>query len=370
MNETNKNLENVKYDIVFDKEYTYKEICSVFGWKATSGEAKQRQINLLENAYEFYHPENKKTHKPKKSYVFTKKLKDIDMVDNRINNGRNNLFSQDAFDYLFGYMLNTSKRYQIYNYQKYDTPNSAYISTDTIYKNFGFDIYELLDTIKFKDDNKEIKRVFKSICIDVVKRYIITRICKKLGLKKNSLPKGIVRDYSVRNKKQVVDNELLVTYNKYEQEALNELGYKDLKEAFEMNNGLQVHKLIIEKFKSDKIYGVKKTNIINFDDAKKIIEYNPKLKREYQNSLRIIIISSIINSILCRVNKVKTYKYNLTEEENIIILGYTKDLLDACYKHMYINECQYKEFLSSIEVVSKQIEEKISEIKYIIDMMM
>ena len=51
-----------------NKEYTYKEICSVLGWKESTGNQKIKQIKEIKSSYEFFHPENKKTHKPKKSY--------------------------------------------------------------------------------------------------------------------------------------------------------------------------------------------------------------------------------------------------------------------------------------------------------------
>ena len=70
-------------------EYTYKQICEILGIKYYSGNnrAKIKQIKAIELAYEFYHPINSKTHKEKKSYVFTKKLRDIDLSDQRKNNG-------------------------------------------------------------------------------------------------------------------------------------------------------------------------------------------------------------------------------------------------------------------------------------------
>ena len=54
-----------------NKEYTYKQICEILGWKVSAGNSKKAQINEIESAYDFYHPINKKTHKEKKSYIFT-----------------------------------------------------------------------------------------------------------------------------------------------------------------------------------------------------------------------------------------------------------------------------------------------------------
>lgn len=60
-----------------NKEYTYKEIIELLGWEEKAGNSKKAQINEIESAYEFYHPMNKKTHKEKKSYIFTKQLREL-----------------------------------------------------------------------------------------------------------------------------------------------------------------------------------------------------------------------------------------------------------------------------------------------------
>ena len=60
-----------------NKEYTYSQICEIVGWKVAEGNSKKAQIHEIESAYEFYHPENRKTHKPKKSYIFTSKIRDL-----------------------------------------------------------------------------------------------------------------------------------------------------------------------------------------------------------------------------------------------------------------------------------------------------
>lgn len=63
--------------IEFNKEYTYKKICEALGWEICSGgNSKKAQIKEIESSFEFYHPINKKTHKEKKSYIFTKQLKE------------------------------------------------------------------------------------------------------------------------------------------------------------------------------------------------------------------------------------------------------------------------------------------------------
>lgn len=57
-------------------EYTYKQICEELGWDIVTGNSKIAQIKELEASYEWYHPISKKTHKEKKSYIFTKQIKE------------------------------------------------------------------------------------------------------------------------------------------------------------------------------------------------------------------------------------------------------------------------------------------------------
>lgn len=74
-------------------EYTYKEIIEILGWRYFSGgDSKKAQIKEIESAYEFYHPINKKTHKEKKSYIFTKQLRELvepSMANSAGNNTKN-----------------------------------------------------------------------------------------------------------------------------------------------------------------------------------------------------------------------------------------------------------------------------------------
>lgn len=75
-----------------NKEYTYKEIIEILEWEEKGGNSKKAQINEIESAYEFYHPMNKKTHKEKKSYIFTKKLRELvepSMANSAGNNTKN-----------------------------------------------------------------------------------------------------------------------------------------------------------------------------------------------------------------------------------------------------------------------------------------
>ena len=82
------------------KEYTYSQICEILGWEQKAGNSKKAQLKEIESAYEFYHPMNKKTHKPKKSYIFTRKIRDIikPSKENSAGNNRKNI--QPMVEYL------------------------------------------------------------------------------------------------------------------------------------------------------------------------------------------------------------------------------------------------------------------------------
>ena len=77
-------------EIKLNTEYTYSQICEIVGWEQKAGNSKKAQIKEIESCFEFYHPENKKTHKPKKSYIFTKQLKDLVEPSVKNNGGSNN----------------------------------------------------------------------------------------------------------------------------------------------------------------------------------------------------------------------------------------------------------------------------------------
>ncbi|EOS26493.1 hypothetical protein C806_01229 [Lachnospiraceae bacterium 3-1] len=82
-------------ELEINKEYTYPQICEIVGWEQKAGNSKKAQLREIEDAYEYYHPENKKTHKPKKSYIFTRKIRDLvePSKENSAGNNRKNIQS-------------------------------------------------------------------------------------------------------------------------------------------------------------------------------------------------------------------------------------------------------------------------------------
>lgn len=94
-------------ELEYNKEYTYKQICDVLGWKYTTGKSKQIQIKEIESAFEFHHPTNKKTHKQKKSYIFTKQLRPLNKP--KRGGAYNTKFIQPMMDYLMRVDINTGE---------------------------------------------------------------------------------------------------------------------------------------------------------------------------------------------------------------------------------------------------------------------
>lgn len=84
-----------------NKEYTYSQICEILGWEQKAGNSKKAQIHEIEAAYEFYHPINKKTTKPKKTYIFTRKIRDVvEPSKSNCGGAHNTKNIQSMIDYL------------------------------------------------------------------------------------------------------------------------------------------------------------------------------------------------------------------------------------------------------------------------------
>ena len=338
----------VKNKLQLNQEYTYKQICEILDVPITTGTAKQKQIKAIEDSYEYYHPINKKTKKEKKSYVFTKKLKDIELIDGRKNHNTI-VFPDEEFEYLLSCMLNESQRYQSCVYYRLDLPDSAYLTTGTIYSNFGINIYDLLNRIGYEKDDTKIKKLFSSICIECVKSFTISRICRKLGYKKNSLPKGIVRNKGKRSSKQVIDDKLLDKYNEYEKELLERYNLKDVRDAVSKDMYLVITKLVKEQFEElDEVYGIQRTNVISYDYSKSQFLYDGKKRKQYQQHFREMVLTSVKNSIINRVKELKPYKLQLTSKEKYYLRRYYRQFLQLCYEDNDISCSFYNHVMSEI----------------------
>ena len=271
----------------------------------SSKEAKRKQIQIIEDCFEFYHPINKKTHKPKKSYIFTKQLKETKLID-----FRRCLFPVEESNYLLNCLLRAGVERNVY-FQR-GMCNDVYVASSLIFKEFGFDVYNELNKIKYNENDKLVKFMFQTICIDAVKANTISRICKKFGYAKNSLPKGILRQAGCKGKAKnrlIPDNELLEQYNEYEKEYLEAFGCKRVQDALRNGVYFEILEKIKEKFAEDKKYGVKRYNIISVDGIISF-SYDKKKKELCQGYLKEVVIASIKKSIDNRISGRKNTRMN------------------------------------------------------------
>lgn len=319
-----------------NKEYTYREICSVLGWKESTGNQKIKQIKEIESSYEFFHPENKKTHKPKKSYIFTKQLKEPVIVDKRKNNGAENLFPEEDFEYLFKCMLQRGTWLDFWHQR--GQMDEVYVTQSVIYNTFlGYNLYLLIDGIKYVKKNKDDKPdylnamyLFRNICMDAAKSNIVTRICKKMHYKKNVMPKGILRHENSKDTHTVPDNDLLETYQTYMDWMLDFCDIESEVQAIQRGYYLTILEQIQEWFAEDGKYGVKRYNLIRYDMAE-LEEFvlDDEKTGELQKKMLRVIVESIIKSVRNRCMETKEYKTKLKPEEKILMIYYLIDLLTA-----------------------------------------
>ena len=321
-------------------EYTLKDMCEILEWKYCSGgNARKKIINEIESSYEYIHPVNKRTGKPKKSYILTKELKKPVLEDNRKPS-----FSNEEFEYLLNYILFTGWNRNDYRQRNKVKDaliknNEVYLTNRAIFEGFGLNIYEILNNIGTEiNDTKSYEwKMFKSICIDATKSNSITRICNKYNLPKNSLYKGILRKQSEFDNTLILDNDLLAKYDTRFDSAMHKHGCKNKSEIFDKEKYFDIYNDVVKEFESkDKIYGVKKCNIIkySYDEYNSFKnKVNVDLKNEYQSHFRTVVFNSIEKSATNRITGAKKYKKELNEEQKNRIASYLERLREIVERY-------------------------------------
>lgn len=336
-----------------NQEYTYKKICEELGWKESSGGQKQKQIKEIESSFEFYHPENKKTHKPKKSYIFTKQLKEPEIIDRRKNNGSKKLFPDEDFMYLFKYIV--SEGFSRNEYHQRGKMFDIYITKGLIYKSFGFNVYYVFDKITFEESFPKVNMLFRSICLDAVKANTVSRICKMLHYPKNSLPKGILVKQSENSSHTVPKDELLPDYNEYMKVLLDMYDCVSEAVAVRKNYYSVFTGMISDVYKQEGIYGVKRVNLIRINadmfKGQKKFKRDSRLRTQLQSKMRDIILSSILKTIENRCVSTKQYSLELTIEEKRLMIGYFSQMMELLY-------CEDDDFIKRIETMNHKLDEE------------
>ena len=334
-------------------EYTYQEICRKLGWNVSSGAQKIKQIKVLEESYKFYHPENKKTHKPKKSYIFTEQLKEPVISDGRKNNGTESSFPLDEFEYLFKCILvgGVQRNY----YFERGIMNEIYVSNALLYKEFGFDIYGYFLEVFYGDfwnpRVNKIKNLFQDICLSAARSATVTRLCRLLGCEKNTLPKGILRHLNSQNMILMPANELMPIYQEYMGECLREYECRSEIQAIKRGLYFEITDAITDRFIEEKgLYGVRRYNRIEINmDYIMTFKKNANKKWQLQRKFRRVVVESIYQSVRRRCLDLKEYSQKLAPVEKLILLNYFRQML----KEMVLMQ-EYKE---EMEQLRTQIEE-------------
>lgn len=344
-------------------EYTYQEICRKLGWNVSSGAQKIKQIKVLEESYKFYHPENKKTHKPKKSYIFTEQLKEPVISDGRKNNGTESSFPLDEFEYLFKCILvgGVQRNY----YFERGIMNEIYVSNALLYKEFGFDIYGYFSEVFYGDfwnpRVNKIKNLFQDICLSAARSATVTRLCRLLGCEKNTLPKGILRHLNSQNTILMPANELMPIYQEYMGECLREYECRSEIQAIKRGLYFEITDAITDRFIEEKdLYGVRRYNRIEINmDYIMTFKKNANKKWQLQRKFRRVVVESIYQSVRRRCLDLKEYSQKLAPVEKLILLNYFRQMLQ---KMILMQE--YKE---KMEQLRTQIEEAYADDEEIIE---
>lgn len=344
-------------------EYTYQEICRKLGWNVSSGAQKIKQIKVLEESYKFYHPENKKTHKPKKSYIFTEQLKEPVISDGRKNNGTASSFPLDEFEYLFKCILvgGVQRNY----YFERGIMNEIYVSNALLYKEFGFDIYGYFSEVFYGDfwnpRVNKIKNLFQDICLSAARSATVTRLCRLLGCEKNTLPKGILRHLNSQNTILMPANELMPIYQEYMGECLREYECRSEIQAIKRGLYFEITDAITDRFIEEKdLYGVRRYNRIEINmDYIMTFKKNANKKWQLQKKFRRVVVESIYQSVRRRCLDLKEYSQKLAPVEKLILLNYFRQML----KEMVLMQ-EYKE---KMEQLRTQIEEAYADDEEIIE---
>lgn len=345
-----------------NQEYTYKKICEELGWKVSSGGQKQKQIKEIEASFEFYHPENKKTHKPKKSYVFTKQLKEPELKDKRISNGGVKKIPDTSFEYLFKCILVSGIEKN--GYHQRGMMNDIYLSSSLIFKEFGFDIYKILPEVcpELNPDDidvsqRKVVRLFQEICINTVRTHTITRICRRLGYPANSLPKGILRRENSTSTHTVPDDELLGYYDIYMKWFLDFYKLKSELAAVKCGKYFEITEAIKKEFAvHDEKYDVKKLNKITIESVNYVKDFEPEsnVKLTLQDAFQRTMMGLIFDKIKKRCLSEKKYSTELDFNEKIYLL----DLFKTMYE---VTECSDSKITERVDELEDQLKKQLEQ---------
>lgn len=266
-----------------NREYTYQEICENKGWKVSTGKSKILQLRKIENEYEYYQPMNIKTHKPKKSYVFTK-VRDNPLPLASRGGSRNGAGRHSKLDEEF--MTVISYLIHHYNVKYCFNDEEIYFSKDEICKFFGVynNIYNL-------DYEKYDRMVTDNIIVMLNGRansIIFDKLekCKSVKYSQGILLNGTRRD------------DLLGRYSEYEQQYLDAHGYLHTGQVARCHKWNEMTQYILGELNLNPYMKIRKCYKIQFDQE----DFADVAEDEYIKSMQMIN-EYVVRSITASVRK-------------------------------------------------------------------
>ena len=154
------------------------------------------------------------------------------------------------------------------------------------------------------------------------------------------MPKGILRKDGKSGRaaiRSIPADELLPQYEEYMNIALKENKCKTEADAIKKKIYIEIVEAIQKKFEEKKLYGVRRYNIIYFDETADF-NFDDKLKAKYQCHFNEIVISSIQQSVERRIDGTKKYKYELNDWQKKLMQNYLEQLLGKTTETIEIPE--------------------------------
>lgn len=309
----------------FGVEYRYADICEAFGWKQTTGAARQRQLNAVLQAYSYYQPINPATNKKLRGvYVFDRKIGDPVLEDGRKTNGHKSNLSDEEFEVLFSNLVSECMTDE--DKLNGEGKREVLVFTSEIFRSFGADIYKALSSIDYKRD-RFAESIFRSIVIGAAKGYTITKISRTLGFGKNGLPKTVV----------VYDPGQFGTYRRSDDlaialeccfaEVLDDYFIDGENEAIRRGFYYPLLKVAEERLGEEKGLIVRRINVLPVPDK----DYSVDTKRvvECQARFKETIINSVMNSIANRVEGKRKYTADLSDRNEEHLKMYANSFFEC-----------------------------------------
>ena len=337
--------------IELNTEYTYSQICEVLGWKVTDGTSKKAQINEIEKCFEFYHPMNKKTKKEKKSYIFTKQLKEPVKPTLKNSAGNNNKNVSAMSNYITALFESNSIPPQ-YNSLSNWYFNILYL-IDREFCNLIYADKKIKENIEEKENSNttiEINGVAisNSLVIDYIsscKRAIKSILDKTLEI----MQKNGEISYSYGYIYLFEDSEgktFFTSSNKLNEQVMSSetLVCNSMKESFNLSSKLDGRQLLIQIYNNKELsllFEKEKVKNISFDNnINKILEVHPSWmfknyykalcveknelnEREYEN---ISVLKNNITGIVRNKSRAELFRLVTVNKDGSKTNRYSKSL--------------------------------------------